>query len=100
MIRNNGRKMERQASCRPLPSSWWKLRYEVVARSRKTYRVASASAASEVTAVVTTVAVAPLTKANTRAKRMKILRMIVPHFRCGPLCQEVPRAALSANFYR
>ena len=33
--------------------------------------------------MVTTVAVAPLTKANTRAKRMNILRMIVPHFRCG-----------------
>jgi hypothetical protein len=42
------------------------------ARSRKAYRVASASAASEVTAVVTTVAVLPVTKANTRAKRMNI----------------------------
>jgi hypothetical protein len=29
-------------------------------------------------AVVTTVAVAVVTKANTKAKRMKILRMIVP----------------------
>jgi hypothetical protein len=33
-------------------SSRWKLRYEVLPRSRKAYRVASASAASEVTAVV------------------------------------------------
>jgi hypothetical protein len=43
--------------------------------------VASANAASDVMAVVTTVAVAVVTKANTKAKRMKILRMIVPHFR-------------------
>jgi hypothetical protein len=33
-------------------------------------------------AVVTTVAVAAVTKANTKAKRMKILRMIVPRFPC------------------
>jgi hypothetical protein len=42
--------------------------------------VASANAASDVMAVVTTVAVAVVTKANTKAKRMKILRMIVPRF--------------------
>jgi hypothetical protein len=39
------------------------------------HRVASAMAVSELTAVVTTVAVAVVTNANTRAKRMKILRM-------------------------
>jgi hypothetical protein len=42
--------------------------------------VASANAASDVMADVTTVAVAVVTKANTKAKRMKILRMIVPRF--------------------
>ena len=44
-------------------------------------------AVSEDTAVVTTVAVAVVTKANTRAKRMKILRIMSPR----PLlllCQE------------
>jgi hypothetical protein len=51
---------------------------------------------SEVTAVVTAVAVAVVTKANTRAKRMKILRKIVPYFRRGPL-QEIPRAGLPAK---
>jgi hypothetical protein len=40
--------------------------------------VASANAAYDVMAVVTTVTVAVVTKANTKAKRMKILRMIVP----------------------
>jgi hypothetical protein len=39
--------------------------------------VASASAASDVMAVVTTAAVPAVTKANTKAKRMKIFRMIV-----------------------
>jgi hypothetical protein len=42
--------------------------------------VASANAASDVMADVTTVAVAVVTKANTKAKRMKILRMIFPRF--------------------
>jgi hypothetical protein len=42
--------------------------------------VASANAASDVMAVVTTVAVAVVTGANTKAKTMKILRMIVPRF--------------------
>jgi hypothetical protein len=40
--------------------------------------VASANSAYDVMAVVTTVTVAVVTKANTKAKRMKILRMIVP----------------------
>ena len=40
--------------------------------------MASANAASDVMAVATTVAVAVVTKANTKAKRMKILRIIVP----------------------
>jgi hypothetical protein len=44
--------------------------------------VASANAASDVIADVTTVAVAVVTKANTKAKRMKILRIIVPRFPC------------------
>jgi hypothetical protein len=39
--------------------------------------VASANSAYDVMAVVTTVTVAVVTKANTKAKR-KILRMIVP----------------------
>ena len=34
-------------------------------------------------AVVTTAAVAVVTKANTKAKRMKILRMIVPRSLCN-----------------
>jgi hypothetical protein len=42
--------------------------------------VASANAASDVMAVVTTVAVAVVTRANTKPKTMKILRMIVPRF--------------------
>ena len=49
--------------------------------------MASANAASDVMAVVTTVAVAVVTKANTKAKRMKILRMIVPRFPRVFLCQ-------------
>ena len=40
--------------------------------------MARANAPSEVMAVVTTVAVAVVTKANTKAKGMKILRMTVP----------------------
>ena len=49
--------------------------------------MASANAASDVMAVVTTMAVAVVTKANTKAKRMKILRMIVPRFPGPFLCQ-------------
>jgi hypothetical protein len=49
--------------------------------------VASANAASDVMAVVTTVAVAVVTKANTKAKTMKILRIIVPRFPCTPYAQ-------------
>ena len=45
--------------------------------------MACANAASDVMAVVTAVAVAVVTKANTKAKRMKILRMIVPRFPCA-----------------
>jgi DNA-binding helix-hairpin-helix protein with protein kinase domain len=74
---NKGRKDERQAVAAPAQQSVKAEIWKLVARSRKTYRVASASTASEVTAVATTLAVAPVTKANTRAKRMKILRMIV-----------------------
>ena len=40
-------------------------------------------------AVVTTVAVAVVTKANTKAKRMKILRMIVPRFPCTFYAREL-----------
>ena len=54
-----------------------------VIRGGRLQRVASAMAASEDTAVTTTVAVAVVTKANTTAKRMKILRMTRPHVRCG-----------------
>jgi hypothetical protein len=53
--------------------------------------VANANAASDVMAVVTTVAVAVVTKANTKAKRMKILRMIVPR----PLWGFVPGGRLT-----
>jgi hypothetical protein len=42
--------------------------------------VANANAASDVMAVVTTIAVAVVTKANSKAKRMKILHMIAPRF--------------------
>ena len=49
--------------------------------------MACANAASDVMAVVTTVAVVAVTKANTKAKRMKILRMIVPPFPLYLLCQ-------------
>ena len=48
----------------------------------QTQRVARAKAASEVIAVVTTVAVVPVTRAKTTANRMKSLRMMIPHFRC------------------
>ena len=48
----------------------------------QTQRVAHAKAASEVIAVVTTVTVAPDTRAKTTANRMKSLRMMIPHFHC------------------
>jgi len=54
-------------------------------------------AVSEVTAVVTTVAVAVVTKANTRAKRMKILHNDSPPISVLAFKQEVPRAGLSAK---
>jgi hypothetical protein len=46
-------------------------------------RVARARAASELIAVVTTVAVVPDTRAKTTANRMKSLHMMIPHFRCA-----------------
>ncbi len=48
--------------------------------------MASANAASDVMAVVTTVAAAVVTKANTNAKRIKILRVTVLPFSLYLLC--------------
>ena len=53
--------------------------------------MARANAPSEVMAVVTTVAVAVVTKANTKAKGMKILRMTVPASRDGDFGRAVRR---------
>jgi hypothetical protein len=33
--------------------------------------------------------VAVVTKPNTRAKRMKILRMLIPHFRCAVYARRI-----------
>ena len=56
-------------------------RAKLLSGAEESQRVASAMAASDDTAVTTTVAVAVVTKANTKAKRMKILRMTVVHVR-------------------
>jgi hypothetical protein len=53
----------------------------------KSHRTANAIAASDVSAVVTTVVAPADTRANTMATRMKSLRMIEPPFR-APLWRE------------
>src|ERR1700735_842431 len=54
----------------------------------KSHRTANAIAASDVSAVATTVVAPADTRANTMATRMKSLRMIAPPFPCALMARD------------